>query len=122
MKSSKVKTQKNISILLGITLAVMTLFSSATSTAHQPVDVESKSLEAKLIAEIEQMFLEEAEEISLIEEIENEEFIYDVKVFGENDELLGEGNIQDSKSLQTLVNKAESIGQFAGKEYYRIVK
>ncbi len=122
MKSSKVNTQKITSTVLALVISIVTFSSASALAADQPVSKPAKSLEAKLIAEIEQMFFEEDQEMSLVDEIESEEFTFDVKVFGENDELLAEGNTVGNKSLQKFVNKAELIGEFGGKEYYRIVK
>lgn len=53
----------------------------------------------------------------IFEEIESE-----VKVFDENNELLGTGKTAGNKNLRTLVNKAEFVSELGSTKYYKIVQ
>lgn len=120
MNSPKVKTQKNLSALIAIALAAVTLFSAGTANSTEPTPVKARLVESEIIAEIEQMIIED--EAALEEEIAIEEIHHDVKVFDNNDELLAEGSTINNKELRVLVNKAELVSQFAGTAYYKIVR
>ncbi len=123
MNSPKVKTQKTLSALIALALAVITLFSASTAQSSEPKDKEVKLIEADIIAEIDQMLLEDEEEITLLDQIDmEEEAEYEVKVFDVNNELIGEGSTEGNGSLRLLVNKAEFVSKFAGTQYYRIVR
>jgi len=120
MKSPKVKTQKNLSALIAIALAVVTLFSAGAVNSTSTETVKSKFVEADVIAQIEQMIIEEEaifEDVVLFEEAESE-----VKVFDENNELLGEGLTAGNKTLRALVNQAELVSELGSTKYYRIIK
>ena len=123
MNSPKVKTQKNLSSLIAIALAVVTLFSASVANSSTPVTVLKKArlVESEIIAQIDQMLLEEEEE-TILDLIEIDALKSDVKVFGNDDQLIGEGNTEGNKSLRKLVNKAELVSEFGNTKYYRIAK
>ena len=125
MKNSKAiaittSTQKSISAFIVFAFAIITLCFAYTANANVPVHKKAKFVESEIIAEIDAMLMEE----EAIEEVEIEltETLTEVKVFGLNDELLGEGDTSEDQDLRKLVNKAELISEVAGIKYYSIVK
>ena len=122
MKSPNVKTQKNLSALIALALAVVTLFQAGTVMSESKEEAMSFA-EAQLVAEIEQMLEEES--MSVEEEIYFEEFEASeeyVKVYDANDQLIGEGNPALSTSLQTILNQADFLSEAGGKQYYRVTE
>ena len=121
MNSPKVKTQKTLSAILAATLAIVTLFQAGTANSNE-VNAEIISFEeAQLVAEIEQMFLEE--DMAIEEEIyfeEMEELTEEVKVYNNNNELIGEGDPTVNPVLGMLVNKADLLSEIGGQKYYRV--
>ena len=120
MKSPKVNTQKNLSALIAIALAVVTLFSAGAVNSTSTHEVKAKFVEADVIAQIEQMIIEDEaafEDVVVFEEVES-----DVRVFDENNELLGEGLTAGNKNLRTLVNQAELVSELGNTKYYKIIK
>ena len=122
MKSSKVKTQKNLSALIAFVLALVTMFSALAAESSQPEESKHiKLVEADIISQIDQMLLED-EEDEMLEEIVLDELPSEVKVFGHNDELLGSGNTLGNDELRTLVNKAELVSELGQTKYYKILR
>ncbi|WP_286744174.1 MULTISPECIES: hypothetical protein [unclassified Roseivirga] len=130
MNSSKVNTQnnsrrtiKNISSLIAMALAMVTLF-QASADKPGKADLRMSALESSTLLEIEASF-NEAEEMSL-EEIVLEELALEstegVKVFDSNGELLASGNPTTDSSLRGLVNKADYLASFGSKKYYRLAE
>ena len=121
MNSPKVKTQKTLSALLAAALAIVTLFQAGTANSNE-VNAEIISFEeAQLVAEIEQMFLEE--DMAIEEEIyfeEMEELTEEVRVYDNNNELIGEGDPTVNPVLGMLVNKADLLSEIGGQKYYRV--
>ena len=127
MNSPKDKTQqqrtkiKNLSALLAIGLAVVTLFQAGTVKSENAA-LEMSIVEAQLIAEVDQWFAEE--EMILEEEMffepEAEDKTY--KVFNIEGILLAQGNPQENEALRLLVNQAEFLSEFAGEQYYTLTK
>jgi hypothetical protein len=120
MKSPKVKTQKNLSALIAIALAAVTLFSAGAVNSTSSNTVKTKFVEADVLAQIEQMIIED--EAQFEDEVVFEEAQTEVKVFDENNELLGEGTTAGNKNLRALVNKAEFVSELGSTKYYKIIK
>jgi len=113
--------QKTLSALIAIALAFVTLFQAGTANSNE-VSSENISIEeAQLVAEIEQMLMDE--EMTLEEEIyfeEMEELTEEVKVFNSNNELIGEGDPLVNPILGMLVNKADLLSEAGRQKYYRV--
>lgn len=131
MNSSKVKSNsgnsrtqvKNLSTILAICLAVITLFQAGTANSKD--ERKMSALEIELLTELEDQFAEQ-QELSLEEVILHDAEALmesnEVKVYGANGELLGEGDPNNSESLRKLVNQAEFLNEYAGNSYYQIAQ
>tara|TARA_A100000171_G_C2121448_1_gene141017 strand:+ start:1152 stop:1571 length:420 start_codon:yes stop_codon:yes gene_type:complete len=122
MNSSKVKTQKNLSALLGLALAVITLFQAGSVKSNESSDRSLTSIEeAELRAEIDNIFPDDGLTITerAYAEIEAEQTNY-VKVFNANNELVAQGITTENEELRKLVNQADFLIQVPGQKYYRI--
>jgi len=130
MNSPKVKTQnnsrkriKNISTVMAMLLAMVTLFEASANKAVKS-EREMSVMEAKELAEIE-AFLTEDEGMDLEEIIFDEleaESTEGVKIFDSEGVLVASGNPTTDSSLRSLVNKADYLTRFGNKEYYRIAE
>ncbi|MGK0488295.1 MAG: hypothetical protein ACJAXB_001477 [Candidatus Endobugula sp.] len=124
MKSSTVKTQKNLSALIALSLALVTLFQAGfVKSTEIENDFKSKE-EIQLIAEIEAM-LEEDMEMTIIEEVYEEmeaEKISDVKIFNAENELVAQGNPSSNSEVRQLVNQANYLTSDADSKYYSLSK
>ena len=136
MNSSKVKTQnsvssksprllsgqKTLSAIIAMALAMVTLFQAAAANSNEARFVSAE--EEALIAEAEAFFAEEIdmeiEELILLEELDNT--TESVKVYNQNNELIGEGNPDTNPLLGKLVNQADYLSEMAGEKYYRITE
>ena len=123
MNSSKVKTQKTASAIIAFALAMVTLFQAATANSGEATFASAE--EAALVAEFDQHFAEEAidmelEEMIVLEELErNSE---SVKVYNQDNELIGEGNPDANPLLNMLVNQADYLSEMGGDKYYRVTE
>lgn len=120
MNSPKVKTQKNLSALIAIALAAVTIFTASTANSTSPNATKAKLVESEIIAEIQQMIIED--EADYEEELNFETGESDVKVFDENNELVGAGSTEGNQNLRVLVNKAEFVSELGDTKYYKIVQ
>ena len=124
MKSSTVKTQKNLSALIALSLAVVTLFQAGfVKSTEIENDFKSKE-EVQLIAEIEAM-LEGDMEMTIIEEVYEEmedEKISEVKIFNAENELVAQGNPSSNSEVRQLVNQANFLTSDADSKYYSLSK
>ena len=123
MNSSKVKTQKTASAIIAFALAMVTLFQAATANSGEATFVSAE--EAALVAEFDQYFAEEAinmelEEMIVLEELENTSET--VKVYNQDNELIGEGNPDANPLLNMLVNQADYLSEMGGDKYYRVTE
>lgn len=127
MNSPKTKTQqhrtkvKNLSTLMAVGLALVTLFQAGTVRSEK-VSREMSIMEVELLAEVDQWFAEEEmtlEEALLSETVTQEEAF---KVFDTQGNLLAEGNPQENEALRKLVNQAEFMSEFSGAQYYSLTK
>lgn len=120
MNSPKVKTQKNLSALIALALAAVTIFTAGTANSTSPTTTKAKLVESEIIAEIQQMIIED--EASYEDNLDFEENEFDVKVFDENNELIGAGSTDGDQKLRVLVNKAEFVSELGDTKYYKIVQ
>uniref|UniRef100_UPI0040486D42 hypothetical protein n=1 Tax=Roseivirga sp. TaxID=1964215 RepID=UPI0040486D42 len=122
MKSSKVKTQKNLSAVIALALALVTLFQASFVSSNETSEKNISIMEAELVAEIE-MMMSENEDTSIMDEvymeIENEN-IANVKVFDANNELIAEGNPSEDEVVRKLMNQADFLLQSTEARYFRI--
>lgn len=127
MNSPKTKTQqhrtkvKNLSTLMAVGLALVTLFQAGTVRSEK-VSREMSIMEVELLAEVDQWFAEEEMtlEEALLSEIVTQEEAF--KVFDTQGNLLAEGNPQENEALRKLVNQAEFMSEFSGAQYYSLTK
>ena len=120
MKTVKVKTQKTFSALLGLALAAVILLQTGNVQSKESNTSVISMEEAEILADIEQMFLEE-EEIIFEEEIILEEFeSSEVKIFDNDNNLIAEGSPEGDEELRKLVNQADLLSEIGGKKYFRI--
>ena len=124
MKNTKVKTQKTLSTILAAALAVVTLFQAATVNSYEAAP--ASALEAELLAEFDQFIAEEVmgEEMEALEafEIMELETTESVKVYNQNNELIGQGNPETNPLLGKLVNQADYLSQIGGEKYFQITE
>lgn len=130
MDSSKVKTQnnarkriKNISTVMAMLLAMVTLFEASAKKPARS-EREMSRMEVKEIAEIE-AFLMDQEDMGLEEIIFDEieaQSTEEVKVFDSNGTLLGSGDPATDSTLRNLVNQADYLSSYGNKKYYRIAE
>lgn len=130
MKSSKVNTKysnspkvKNLSAIIAIMLAAVTLF-QAGAVKSDNLERKMTKLEAELIAETEQFFAEE-EELSIEDMIYlemEEEQVEEVSIFDNEDNLLASGDPSTDDEVRQLLNQADYLSEFGGKKYYRLSK
>ena len=123
MNSSKVKTQKTLSAIVAVALAMVTLFQAAAANSSEAATYVSAE-EAALVAEFDTYFAEEAMDVELEEMIvlEEMEITESVKVYNQNDELIGEGNPDSNPLLGKLVNKADYLSEMGGEKYFKITE
>ena len=122
MNSSKVKTQKNLSAILGLALAVITLFQAGAVKSNEVSDRSLASIEeAELRAEIDNIFPDDGLTITerAYAEIAAEQTKY-VKVFNAENELVAQGLTTENDELRQLVKQADFLTQVSGQKYYRI--
>ena len=118
MNIIKVKTQKTLSAILGVGLAVVILLQTGNVQSKESALPSISVEEAIILADIEEMLLKE--NINYEEELSFEELESDVKVYNSENELIAEGNTQDNEELIKLVNKANLLSENQGEKYFRI--
>jgi hypothetical protein len=120
MNNIKVKTQKTLSAILGVGLAVVILLQTGNVQSKESALPSISVEEAIILADIEVMLLKE--DVNYEEELSFEELESDVKVYNSKNELIAEGNTQDNEELRKLVNNAELLSENLGKKYFRIAE
>jgi hypothetical protein len=124
MKSSTVKTQKNLSALIALSLAIVTLFQAGfVKSTESKKDFKSQE-EIQLLAEIELM-LEEDMEMTIIEEVYSDieaENLTEVKIFNAENELVAQGNPSSNSEVRQLMNQADYLTSDAHSKYYSLTK
>ena len=122
MNSPKNKTQqqrtkiKNLSALLAIGLALVTLLQASTVKSENAALEMTSIMEAELSSEVDQWFAEK--EMFFEAEAKHKTF----KVFDSEGNLLKKGNPQGNEELRMLVNQAEFMSEFADEQYYTLTK
>ena len=110
MNSSKVVTQKNLSALLGLALAVTTLFQAVAMKSSESSNEPLSKLETELLMDAEQMLSTDIEEL-IVEDffIPVEVTTPNVKVFDESNVLVAEGDPSTDSQLRGLVALADFL-------------
>jgi len=119
--NSKSPKVKNVSAIIAVLLAAVTLFQAGNLKSNDLSDKSMSVLEAQLINEVEQFYAED--ELALEEAIYmdmEEEQAEEVSVFDSEDNLISTGNPSNDQELRKLVNKADFLSEFASKKYYRV--
>lgn len=118
-RSSKVR---NLSAIIAIMLAAVTLF-QASNVKSNNLNKELPTMEAQLIAEIEQFYAEEdlAMEDEIYTEMEEEE-AEEVNIFDADNNIIVSGNPANDVELRKLVNQADYLSNFGSKQYFRLSK
>ncbi len=127
MKSPNNKTQqhrlrvKNLSALLAIGLAFITLFQAGIVKSENSERAMS-TIESELILEVDEWFAAEEMELeqTLLEETVEETDTS--KVFDAAGNLVMEGDPSQNEALRQLVNSAEYLSEFSGDQYYTLTK
>lgn len=127
MKSPNNKTQqhrlrvKNLSALLAIGLAFITLFQAGIVKSENSERAMS-TIESELILEVDEWFAAEEMELeqTLLEEAVEETDTF--KVFDAAGNLVMEGVPSQNEALRQLVNSAEYLSEFSGDQYYTLTK
>lgn len=127
MKSPNNKTQqhrlrvKNLSALLAIGLAFITLFQAGIVKSENSERAMS-TIESELILEVDEWFAAEEMELeqTLLEEAVEETDNF--KVFDAAGNLVMEGDPSQNEALRQLVNSAEYLSEFSGDQYYTLTK
>jgi hypothetical protein len=122
MISSKIKTQKNLSALIALALAITTLLQAGLAKSSEPETDYNAMKIATVLSEVDTTIMEE-KNTALIEEVyedfEAEQVDY-VKVFNADNQLISEGIPSENDELRRLVNKADFLAVSANQKYYRI--
>jgi len=127
MKSPKNKTQqqrtkvKNLSAILAIGLAVVTLFQAGTVKSEK-TEAAMTSMEAEIINDIDAWF--DSEEMELEESLLEEaiEQTVNTKVFDMEGNLIMQGEPSNNEALRQLVNQSEFMSKLSGTSYYAMAK
>lgn len=127
MKSPNNKTQqhrlrvKNLSALLAIGLAFITLFQAGIVKSENSERAMS-TIESELILEVDEWFAAKEMELeqTLLEEAVEETDTS--KVFDAAGNLVMEGDPSQNEALRQLVNSAEYLSEFSGDQYYTLTK
>ncbi len=123
-KSNRSPKVKNLSAIIAIMLAAVTLFQAGSLRSNDLNKEESVSImEAQLIAEIDQFYAEEEMEIE--EEIYlemEEELVEEVSIFDADNNLVASGNPANNTELRKLVNQADYLSEYGNKKYFRLSK
>lgn len=126
MNSPKVNNSKNrspkvrnLSTIIAIMLAAVTLF-QASNVNSKNLNRELPSMEAELIAEIDQFYAEE--DFTIDEEIymEMEEEAQEVNIFDADNNLVSTGDPANDSELRKLMNQADYLSSFGNNKYYRL--
>lgn len=129
MNSPKVNNSTNrspkvrsLSAIIAIMLAAVTLF-QASNVKSNDLNKEMPTMEAELIAEIDQFYAEEdlAMEDEIYIEMEEDE-AEEVNIFDADNNLVGSGNPANNNELRKLVNQADYLSSFGNDKYYRLSK
>lgn len=120
--SSNSPKVRNLSAIIAVMLAAVTLFQAGNLKSNDLSNKEVSTMEAELIAEIDQFFADE--DFILEEEIymEMEEEAEEVNIFDADNNIFASGNPANDIELRKLVNQADYISSFGSEKYYRLSK
>ena len=120
--SSNSPKVRNLSAIIAVMLAAVTLFQAGNLKSNDLSNKEVSTMEAELIADIDQFFADE--DFILEEEIymEMEEEEEEVNIFDADNNIFASGNPANDIELRKLVNQADYISSFGSEKYYRLSK
>ena len=120
--SSNSPKVRNLSAIIAVMLAAVTLFQAGNVKSNDLSNKEVSTMEAELIADIDQFFADE--DFILEEEIymEMEEEAEEVNIFDADNNIFASGNPANDIELRKLVNQADYISSFGSEKYYRLSK
>ncbi len=120
--SSNSPKVRNLSAIIAVMLAAVTLFQAGNLKSNDLSNKEVSTMEAELIADIDQFFADE--DFILEEEIymEMEEEAEEVNIFDADNNIFASGNPANDIELRKLVNQADYISSFGSEKYYRLSK
>ena len=119
-KNNSRSNVRNLSAVIGIMLAAVTLLQASHVKSNELDIREVSMLEMEFISEINQFYAEE--ELSLEESIvlEMEEEAIEISIFDNANNLIAQGNPDNDSEIRKLVNQAEYLSSLGNKQYYRI--
>ncbi len=119
-KNNSRSNVRNLSAVIGIMLAAVTLLQASHVKSNELDIREVSMLEMEFISEINQFYAEE--ELSLEESIvlEMEEEAIEISIFDNANNLIAQGNPDNDSEIRQLVNQAEYLSSLGNKQYYRI--
>ena len=111
---------RNLSAVIGIMLAAVTLLQASHVKSNELDIREVSMLEMEFISEINQFYAEE--ELSLEESIvlEMEDEAIEISIFDNANNLIAQGNPDNDSEIRKLVNQAEYLSSLGNKQYYRV--
>jgi len=119
-KNNSRSNVRNLSAVIGIMLAAVTLLQASHVKSNELDIREVSMLEMEFISEINQFYAEE--ELSLEESIvlEMEDEAIEISIFDNANNLIAQGNPDNDSEIRQLVNQAEYLSSLGNKQYYRI--
>ncbi len=119
-KNNSRSNVRNLSAVIGIMLAAVTLLQASHVKSNEIDNREVSMLEMEFISEIDQFYTEE--ELSLEESIvlEMEEEEIEISIFDNANNLIAQGNPDSDSEIRQLVNQAEYLSSLGNKQYYRV--
>ena len=109
-----------MSAIIAVMLAAVTLFQAGNLKSNDLSSKELTTIEAELIAEIDQFY---AEDNFIVEEeiyMEMEEEAEEVNIFDADNNIIASGNPANDIELRKLVNQADYLSSFGSDKYYRL--
>lgn len=119
-KNNSRSNVRNLSAVIGIMLAAVTLLQASHVKSNELDIREVSMLEMEFISEINQFYAEE--ELSLEESIvlEMEDEAIEISIFDNANNLIAKGNPDNDSEIRKLVNQAEYLSSLGNKQYYRV--
>ncbi len=119
-KNNSRSNVRNLSAVIGIMLAAVTLLQASHVKSNELDIREVSMLEMEFISEINQFYAEE--ELSLEESIvlEMEDEAIEISIFDNANNLIAQGNPDNDSEIRKLVNQAEYLSSLGNKQYYRV--
>ncbi len=119
-KNNSRSNVRNLSAVIGIMLAAVTLLQASHVKSNELDIREVSMLEMEFISEINQFYAEE--ELSLEESIvlEMEDEAIEISIFDNANNLIAQGNPDNDSEIRKLVNQAEYLSSLGNKQFYRV--